>query len=390
MIPPLPETDLLAFIEGELPSERLSEVQEALRADPELRRLVESLRADRALIRASLNHAESAAPRGIVAEALAEAERLPPAKPAPVPAAPAQPAPRLRIAPVLSLLAAAAITVLAIVVFWPAPTSNDRFASAPAGPPAPGEAFTVAGGGPEYVFEAAPRKSRDDAAPALPGVFDRRDDRPLEFSPIQSRPGATPPVRTREQAARDAARDQELAKLFGLPPGGTDAPIDFDQQLADAARNGWGPGIEVGGMDLGRAAELAMTRRLRIVVESRNAAALRAGAGGFMRVERGPDGALAASDGPIDAISVTFPMDTEMEGLQNALARVAESIESEGDAVVRFEEVPADEEFAQAARVAPSTEFDDVVWWRLPSDRWLISSSVTVPIEFVEPEPAGP
>lgn len=387
MIPSLPESDLLAFIEGELPADRLAQVQAAIRADAELRRLVEGLQQDRAMIRASLDRAATSAPRDIVSEALAEAERRPaPASERPR-AAPA--APRLRIGPVLSLAAAAAVVVLALVVFWPTPKPNDRFAAAPSGPPAPGEVFSATRDGPGYVFEAAPKRSKDAAEAPLPDVLRRGDDRPVEFAGVPAPPPAQSAVRTREQAARDAARDREIARIFGLPNDRAAAPADFDRQLADAGRNGWRAGFEVGGMDLGRAAELAMTRRLRIVVESSDLATIRTRAG--FSVARGPDGSVLAGSGAgVEAVSVSFPMDPQMEGLQNALARVAESIEADGDAVVRFEEVPEGQELADAALIVPSTEADDVLWWRLPSDRWMISSSVSVPIEFIEPEVTDP
>lgn len=386
MNPSIPESDLLALIEGDLAPDRAGELAEALRADPELSRLVESLRRDRATLRASMDRAASVPALGLAAGAIAEARRQPTPRPE-SPAAPASPVAeprRLRIVPVLSLLAAAAIAVLALVVFWPAPAGNDRLAGGAVGPPAPGTARTAR----EYVF-TVPEEKPEQSGPALPSVLQGDDQRPIVFAESDLPPAAPVPVRTREEAERLRAQNQELAKIFEIPSEHAAPTPDFLARLNDAARGGWRAGLEVGGMDLGIAAELAMTRRLRIVVESSDPAALRRSRG--FTVEQPGGGQLAAADSDAgEAIALNFPMDTELRGLQDALARVAESIEGDGDAVVRFEEIPEGQEVAHAARVVPSTEIDDVLWWSLPSDRWTPSGSVTVPIEFIVPESPAP
>ena len=75
MISPVPEHDLLALIEGELAPDRAAQVREALRADPEGRRLVEAMERDRSLLRASLARDHSRGPIGLATPALAEALR---------------------------------------------------------------------------------------------------------------------------------------------------------------------------------------------------------------------------------------------------------------------------------------------------------------------------
>lgn len=68
------ENDLLGMIEGDLPLERTGPVRAALDRDPVLRARVESMTLDRAAMRA-MGGERFEAPPGLIADALAEAER---------------------------------------------------------------------------------------------------------------------------------------------------------------------------------------------------------------------------------------------------------------------------------------------------------------------------
>ena len=204
---------------------------------------------------------------------------------------------------------------------------------------------------------------------------------------VSSAPLARGGSREDSLRTRSADRDAEFERLFGRPgAGGARAP-----ELIAGARSR-APGFEVGGMDLGRAAELAVTRRLKIVVRSADPEAARRRAGFTVerpQAQNGPGRGADEQPEPADAaVALNFAMDPELLGLQDALARVAESLLVDGEGEVLFEEVaegaPDDD-----ATVQPSTEVSDVLWWTRPTDLWAVRSQVVLPIQFEQsvPEP---
>lgn len=131
------ENDLLGLIEGDLPSDRTAAVRAALDRDPALRARVESMTLDRAALRA-LGAERFAAPAGLIADALDEAERA-----ALVEADPIAPEPvtvyrfaRYRAVAVaaVGLIAAGAVLLALRPTIGGAPPAPTRLAKAPGVP----------------------------------------------------------------------------------------------------------------------------------------------------------------------------------------------------------------------------------------------------------------
>lgn len=75
MKPRIDETDLLGWIEGDLAPDRRGLVEQAMREDATLRRRLEAMASDRRALRTWM-HGAPAIPRGLVADAIEEAERM--------------------------------------------------------------------------------------------------------------------------------------------------------------------------------------------------------------------------------------------------------------------------------------------------------------------------
>ena len=75
MKPRIDETDLLGWIEGDLAPDRRGLVEQAMREDATLRRRLEAMASDRRALRTWM-HGAPGTPRGLVADAIEEAERM--------------------------------------------------------------------------------------------------------------------------------------------------------------------------------------------------------------------------------------------------------------------------------------------------------------------------
>lgn len=75
MKPRIDETDLLGWIEGDLAPDRRAVVEAEMRADATLRRRLEAMASDRRALRTWM-HGAPGTPRGLVADAIEEAERM--------------------------------------------------------------------------------------------------------------------------------------------------------------------------------------------------------------------------------------------------------------------------------------------------------------------------
>lgn len=365
----LDERDLADLIEGQIDADRRLDLETMLVKRPELRRLVDSMRADRAALRAMPDefcHVDLAAGvrdvlerEALLGESADTGENAPP----PITITP-------RRAPRQFALAAGLLLLVGGGVFlaWPLLTNS------------PGNTRPTPG--PIALSESKPKESdtrKPAPSDAAPGP-DSSGSLAIESSKSPGVPVVVP----------DAARD--TGALIAANPSSADpieSPLDADELLgpmipADIAL---ARAIEAP-IDEARAAELALAGRLLVRVQGASAAYVLSssadrGALGAFRVDRVEPGALASPvlaqvfEGATTPEQIVWASDHAMpvydrdvvgpEGYVVEFAATAQGLAALREALggrVTFEELP--EDAGLRARVDP----DAVLWWTLPPSSW--------------------
>lgn len=180
-------------------------------------------------------------------------------------------------------------------------------------------------------------------------------------------------------------------RMGGPAPSAQAREEQFLRALADTNDRALIDLFEIGGMPLGRAADLASTSRLKIVIVANDPGAISRRTGFTMvRPIDSGDSIIESLPDSREAVDLSFVPSPDGSGLETALAGLVDSIQADGMASVRFEELDVADDPSLFGRVIPSGEIGDVLWWENHATLWLPRASILIPVEVVMPESPTP